>query len=195
MKEMILPQGTESYSYRFSVIDENGRIVIDAGRYLAVGSFSEGLAPVQLANKGWGYIDPKGSLIIRPQFDTAIGFSEGLAGVQIEGLWGFIDKKGRIVIQPQYEFVNSFSEGIAVVVKGAPGQTPDPTTQGEKVQGESLRKEIVTLASRPDRDRNADLQCESKEVLLIDKTGQSVFCSRMNEIQLSIYGMPDFLRV
>ncbi|EOA6136260.1 WG repeat-containing protein, partial [Campylobacter coli] len=30
-------------------------------------------------------------------------FSEGLAGVELNGKWGFIDKSGKIVIEPKFD--------------------------------------------------------------------------------------------
>ena len=67
-------------------------------------SFSEGLAPVstELINRFqgiYGYINKKGDFVIKPQFQTAQAFSEGLAFAIIkEGFTvkkvGWIDKSG-----------------------------------------------------------------------------------------------------
>ena len=76
------------------------------------------MAAVYLADKGWGYIDKTGKVVIEPQFEMAGSFSEGLAGVEIDGKSGFIDKTGQIVIEPQYDVVSKFNEGVAVAVKG-----------------------------------------------------------------------------
>jgi len=67
-------------------------------------------------NRGkWGYIDNKGSLVIRPQFQSAFGFSDGLAAIRINDKLGYINKKGEIVIRPQYYEAGRFKNGIAPV--------------------------------------------------------------------------------
>lgn len=67
----------------------------------------------------WGFIDKKGNLVIKPKFDNAADFSEGLAAVRANrGLWGFIDRTGDFVIPPQYDWAESFSEGLALVKLG-----------------------------------------------------------------------------
>jgi WG containing repeat len=55
------------------------------------GSFSQGLARVQLRNR-IGYIDKTGKLVISPQFDDAGSFSEGLATIYSNGKWGYISR-------------------------------------------------------------------------------------------------------
>ena len=56
---------------------------------------------------------------IKPQFEDARPFSEGLASVKIEGRWGYIDKTGVYVINPQFDFISAvFSEGLAWVKIG-----------------------------------------------------------------------------
>ena len=63
-----------------------------------------------------------GKFVINPQFDYAVGFSEGFAAVRIgktgTGKVGFIDKQGKIVINPQFDTASSFSEGLAAVSIG-----------------------------------------------------------------------------
>ena len=45
-------------------------------------------------------------------------FSEGLAGVRIEGLYGFIDEAGTVVIPPRFDLVGAFHLGLAEVLVG-----------------------------------------------------------------------------
>ncbi len=189
MKETLVSRDREACSYRLSFIDKNGSVIIDASDYQAVGSFSDGLAPVQFVNKGWGYIDKNGGVIIRPQFEKALTFSEGLAGVQIGGMWGFIDKNAVVVIEPQYEFVNPFSEGIAVVVRGATKEPSRPTAKGHAPQVESIRHKVEALTCISDEDWKAEdlAQRGSNEVLVIDRTGQTILSQNMNDLQLRSY--------
>jgi hypothetical protein len=56
--------------------------------------------------------------VIPPQFDNALIFQEGLAGVRIGKKYGFIDKAGKIIIPAQYDTCEIFIDGIASVTKG-----------------------------------------------------------------------------
>jgi hypothetical protein len=64
-------------------IDKTGKAVIDSGKYDSVGSFMDGLAITYLEDSGWGFIDDAGKEVIRPQFEQAGNFSEGLAIAQV----------------------------------------------------------------------------------------------------------------
>ena len=86
-------------------------------RYQAIDSFSEGYAAV-MENSKWGYIDIKGRVVIKPQFDYCYEFSENLAAVQIEDKWGYINKYGDLVISSKFDKANSFYEGFASVLLG-----------------------------------------------------------------------------
>ena len=65
----------------------------------------------------WGYIDRTGKYVAAPIYPHALGFSEGLAAVQLsDGQWGYIDKAGSLVIKPQFQSASSFSEGLSCVM-------------------------------------------------------------------------------
>lgn len=90
----------------------------------------EGFLPIQQDGK-WGYINRSGEVVIKPQFDSAEPFAEGLALVRypprkkplkpgaktqelVEGM-GYIDQTGKIVIEldsPLHLNGESFSEGL-----------------------------------------------------------------------------------
>ena len=90
----------------------------------------EGLLPIQQNGK-WGYINRSGEVVIKPQFDSAEAFADGLALVRyeprkkplkpgqkkpelVEGM-GFIDQTGKVVIEldnPLHLNGESFSEGL-----------------------------------------------------------------------------------
>jgi len=89
-----------------------------------------------------GYIDRTGKVVIKPQWDTAYKFSEGLATVcvgncdqeHLQGYrltkdftvepveqtfkFGYIDEDGKMVINPMFEEAGDFSEGLAAVCQG-----------------------------------------------------------------------------
>lgn len=64
-------------------------------------------------NRKWGFIANIGQMMIKPQFNYAEDFSEGLAAFKSGGKWGFIDRTGKVVIKPQFEEVRDFLEGRA----------------------------------------------------------------------------------
>lgn len=82
------------------------------------------LKPVYQSGK-WGYADRYGKIVIKPQFDAARPFADGLAQVgmlneelpELEARpnirWGYIDETGSIVVQLRYTVLRDFSENLA----------------------------------------------------------------------------------
>jgi WG containing repeat len=178
-------QATKSFSYaptaiqnmypiKYSYIDKTGRVIIDASKYQRVASFSDGLSAVFLANKGWGFIDKTGKVAIEPQFQGAGSFSEGMAGVEIEGKWGFIDKTGQIVIGLRYDLVNSFSEGVAVVAKGDEVFLIDKT--GQTILSRNMNElELNIYEGTKVSDGLIEARdCAKSKYGFIDKTGRFI---------------------
>lgn len=62
----------------------------------------------------WGY-KQFGEWVIKPAFETAATFTDGLAVVSKFGKYGFINKEGVNVIPYKYEKACSFSEGLSAV--------------------------------------------------------------------------------
>ncbi|MEP6913085.1 MAG: WG repeat-containing protein [bacterium] len=106
-------------------IDKTGRVVIKP-QFRAANDFHEGFAAVRRGNDEWTFIDRDGKEITRQHFksdhtkslEVTTDFSEGLAGVKIDGKWGFINKVGAMVIAPQFDDVEKFSEGLAAISTG-----------------------------------------------------------------------------
>lgn len=85
---------------------------------MAAGQQRKSLYPFTPDGRKWGYVDQSGKVIIEPQFEAALPFSEGLAAVKEKGKYGYIDFAGSMKIAPQFERAKSFSEGIAPVLNG-----------------------------------------------------------------------------
>lgn len=56
--------------------------------------------PGKLVGAKAGFVDLTGRFILAPKYEDAAVFSEGIAGVRIDGKWGFVDRTGKLVIPP-----------------------------------------------------------------------------------------------
>jgi hypothetical protein len=63
-------------------------------------------------------VDRSGELVVRPQFDRAGYFSEGMAAVRVGGKHGYIDTSGELVIPPEFDGSSNFEGGKALVKLG-----------------------------------------------------------------------------
>lgn len=57
-------------------------------------------------------------MVVKPEFDEALRFSEGLAAVKIGNTFGYISKDGKVVIPPQFNWADEFTDGIAMIEIG-----------------------------------------------------------------------------
>jgi WG containing repeat len=63
----------------------------------------------------FGFIDERGEISIKPQFDEVGEFHGGMVRIRQDKFWGYANRAGDIVIQPQYVDAGDFSEGRARV--------------------------------------------------------------------------------
>ena len=90
--------------------------ILNFGCDNAVSSEAKILAPVVLKDKGWGFVDRTGKILIRPQYEGAMRFSQGLAAVRVNMKWGFVNVNGKMIISPKYaDVMDGFSEDLAAV--------------------------------------------------------------------------------
>jgi len=61
----------------------------------------------------YGFIDESGAFAIKPEYDMAWPFFNGLARVKREGKCGFVDEAGSLAIPLQFDDAYDFSEGYA----------------------------------------------------------------------------------
>ena len=51
----------------------------------------------------WGFVNSKGDIVIKAQYEDAKAFSKGIAGVKMNGAWNFINESNKVVIEGNYE--------------------------------------------------------------------------------------------
>lgn len=109
------------------VIDTLGNVlfILDPFQFseFSFGKCSNGLFKAKdKSTKTFCYLNMNGEIEIKPKFDKANDFSEGLACIRIgdkkTGKWGYIDKTGKVVIETIYDKKSDFSEGLACVRTG-----------------------------------------------------------------------------
>lgn len=66
-------------------------------------------------NGKYGYINDEGDIVVKPIFDHADYFSNGLGLVNYKGKIGFINHDGEYVLEPVYDWASSFSDNRCVV--------------------------------------------------------------------------------
>lgn len=98
----------------FAYIDTNGQELFRLPADVTTAeTFSEGLAGFYQPSKGGaGYIDTKGTVVIKPQFDSVQAFQHGAAIVHKEKgnlnfMHGIIDKQGKFLIPLKYRDIAS----------------------------------------------------------------------------------------
>ena len=72
--------------------------------------------PVKENNK-WGFINEFGEEMIKPEFEEASLFSEGLAAVSVNGKYGYVNKSGKKTIDFMFLDAEPFINGSAIVKK------------------------------------------------------------------------------
>jgi hypothetical protein len=100
--EVVRERGREVWQY----VDRMGKVVLPNLRYRFVGIFREGVAFVEDNDLGWGLIDQRGKVILKPQLTGVSLFHHGLARVETGAFFqgtriGYIDTQGKWVWKPQ----------------------------------------------------------------------------------------------
>jgi hypothetical protein len=100
-------------------IDTAGDWVVPAGRYAAAYALGEGRGLVQSHEGRFGYVDPRGELVVPATLRQAGFFREGLAAVTLaSGAHAVIDPTGRVVFEHSYGSIVGFYNGLARVRVG-----------------------------------------------------------------------------
>ena len=100
---------------KYQMITSTGEIVGNDS-YEDVCIFNDATyAAVKVGGK-WGFVDKNGSMKIKPQYEKARSFANGMAAVMVNGLWGFINANGEMVIEPQFEDARDFNSNGCVFI-------------------------------------------------------------------------------
>jgi hypothetical protein len=118
---MVLVGNSDTGVYGY--VNATGKVVIEP-KYPYIGftrddlNFSDGLAPVKIDRK-IAFIDFRGEIAFKTNYDHAWQFSEGMAAVRKglvnTGRYGYIDNTGNTVIDPKLLGALPFREGLAGV--------------------------------------------------------------------------------
>ncbi len=79
--------------------------------------------PTSISYNGkYGYEDSKGNVVIKPIYELAYDFNDGLASIVIlddagNRKYGVIDTKGNYIAMPEYAWAGSYSNGLIPVMK------------------------------------------------------------------------------
>ena len=127
---------------RWGCVDTTGKRIFSFPSTLShdpsmfvVGNFSEGLCWFRDSiTEKVGFVDKKGAVVVKPQWDFAHDFQCGLAAVGRGRIWmsnffewfgltGYIDHSGKVVVDlnlgnGQYDENIDFSDNMAVITKG-----------------------------------------------------------------------------
>jgi hypothetical protein len=133
---------------KWGFVDRTGRWVVEP-RYVAVGAFREGRAPVAVLPAStekdprkefgpsgravvplnWGIIDESGREVLPCEHLQILAFSEGLAMVRDKDGWRYVNRDGQFAFDHVYRWARPFSSGrawVRIPAKDASGRT-DPT--------------------------------------------------------------------
>jgi hypothetical protein len=133
----------------------------------------------------FGYINPGGEFVIKPQFANVGQFEDGMAWYFQPGTnygYGFIDKKGEVIIKPEYASVQDFSEGLAAVSRRS--NVDSTETWGYIDKAGKWVVEPQFIAAAPFKGGLARVQFGDKlsqDFAYIDKTGAIVWRRIMPE--------------
>lgn len=92
----------------YILIDTKGGQIGDTAYEDACPFNEEGYAAVKVSGK-WTFINTKGEIVIKRQFDEARSFSHSYAAVKNGGKWGYINENGEFFLECQFQGASDFS--------------------------------------------------------------------------------------
>ncbi len=101
---------------KYYMVDSTGTKITDSA-YDDVCPFSSSEPTAVKIGNLWGFVDNTGNVVIKPHYEGAKSFNNGLAAVKTGDLWGYITIDDNIVIPAKYEDAIGFSDKGAACVK------------------------------------------------------------------------------
>lgn len=78
----------------------------------------EGYNVTAVKNDGkWGFVFNSGKEFMKPTYDEAKPFNQGLAPVKKDFYWGYIDVNKKMVIKPSFDDAKCFADNMAPILK------------------------------------------------------------------------------
>lgn len=84
-----------------------------------VHGYSEGMYLISDQNGQYGFVDSNWKDIIKPQYDSAQPFYDGLAVAEKNGKFGCINKSGKTVVPFQWDSLDKFEYSLALAAVGS----------------------------------------------------------------------------
>ena len=170
--------------------DRSGNKVL-AEKFEKVGQFSDGLAPI-VRDEKVGYIDEQGKIVIRPQFESGLLYSQGRIPIQepgddaFGGPWRYVDGKGATVVSGPFDEASSFHSGRAKVEKDFDIAYID--TEGETVF--TTERSGINTPFREGRAIIARGEIGERSSAIVDSDGNVVF--RLDQLNRKVCGAERF---
>lgn len=146
---------------RISIIDKNGKKKFELKPYNGkeiircnLGYSTDGLLCVELADGKHGFVDTKGEMVIKPQYDIVYNYYNGIALVSIDKSDGgrqysLIDSKGETLLKlkDSYDDIEPFIMGKSIIVKQGDRMLV-VNTDGEETRLPSKVKDVIACSDK-----------------------------------------------
>ncbi|MGC9367677.1 MAG: WG repeat-containing protein [bacterium] len=101
----------------YGYVDCNGEVAIPP-QFFKADNFNCGLARIKLSTNLWGFIDKKGKIISRREFEQAYRFKQNFAVVASANKMGYLNKYGDLPFGLIFDTAYDFNDGLAPVIYG-----------------------------------------------------------------------------
>ena len=99
--------------YKWGLVDKAGKVTLLPYTQIKEGGEGKWIYRTDIK---YGYLKDDGTQLTMPNFDIATRYSDGMAGVEVNGLWGYVDSLGSLAIAPKFPLVWDFKEGRARMI-------------------------------------------------------------------------------